>query len=110
MIAIKSKIETKSSILSTAPPPFVPVSLDLFFLAGFPKPIEALGFGNCIIHNLHYWVISGYCLMTRVLIIWKVHLVQVQITGTASFNLPGIRMGDDYIAATPQPPFFFKGV
>lgn len=48
--------------------------------------------------------------MTRVLIIWKVHLVQVQITGTASFNLPGIRMGDDYIAATPQPLFlFFKG-
>lgn len=47
--------------------------------------------------------------MTRVLIIWKVHLVQVQITGTASFNLPGIRMGDDYIAATPQPPLFFKG-
>lgn len=45
--------------------------------------------------------------MTRLLIIWKVHLVQVQITGTASFNLPGIRMGDDYIAATPQPPLFF---
>lgn len=45
--------------------------------------------------------------MTRVLITCKVHLVQVQITGTASFNLPGIRMGDDYIAATPQPPFFF---
>lgn len=57
MIAIKSKLETKSSILSTVPPPFVPVSLD--FLAGFPKPIEALSFGNCIIHNLHYWVISG---------------------------------------------------
>lgn len=47
--------------------------------------------------------------MTRVLITCKVHLVQVQITGTASFNLPGIRMGDDYIAATPQPPLFFKG-
>lgn len=49
--------------------------------------------------------------MTRVLIIWKVHLVQVQITSTASFNLPGIRMGDDYIAATPQPPpFFLRGI
>lgn len=47
--------------------------------------------------------------MTRLLIIWKVHLVQVQIT--ASFNLPGIRMGDDYIAAAPQPlSFFLRGI
>lgn len=47
--------------------------------------------------------------MTRVLIIWKVHLVQVQIT--ASINFPGIRMGDDYIAAPPPTSFFlFKGI
>lgn len=47
--------------------------------------------------------------MTRVLIIWKVHLVQVQIT--ASINFPGIRMGDDYIAAPPHTSFFlFKGI
>lgn len=57
MIAKKGKIETKWSI--QYPSPFVPVNLDFFFLAGFPKPMEALSFGNCIIHNLHYRVISG---------------------------------------------------